>query len=439
MRTVETTFRALLTAATCLTAVTSAMAQTAPAPAAEAPPPGYWINGIHLSAVLEAGILANTSSPKLNNGHLFTDHPNQPNLNQLVLGAEKKLDPKATGFDWGFKLAVMYGSDARYTHYLGFLDQAIPKDQRNQLDVIEANGSLHIPVSFFAGGVDVKAGLYPTPLGAEVIDPTVNAFYTHSYIFNYGLPLKHTGILATIHATSMLDIWLGVDTGTNTTFGPWGDNNGAVAGIVGFGLNLMDGALTVLALTHFGPENATRALSPAGLNANSYMRFYNDIVVIWKATDKLTLTGELNWARDDFGGIVTKGTPDTANAFGIAGYASYALTDTLTLNARGEIFRDDNGFFVAGYPGNYDAVYTQKGIGAPLNTAFAVPPATYGAITLGVTYKPEMPAPITGLAIRPEIRYDQVLSGRRVFNGSPSTGFKDNGQFTIGADVILTF
>ena len=31
----------------------------------------------------------------------------------------------------------------------------------------------------------------------------------------------------------MLDIYAGIDTGTNTTFGPFGDNNDAVGGIGG--------------------------------------------------------------------------------------------------------------------------------------------------------------------------------------------------------------
>ena len=61
----------------------------------------------------------------------------------------------------------------------------------------------------------------------------------------------------------MLDIYAGIDTGTNTTFGPLGDNNGAVGGIGGFALNLMEGKLTILALTHFGPEQATRLLVAA--------------------------------------------------------------------------------------------------------------------------------------------------------------------------------
>ncbi len=449
MRTPGISFRTWLTAATCLTGLVPTLvhAQTTPAPsvttqttaapaAPAAPPPGYWIDGIHLSAEIEAGIIANPADPKLNIGQSFTDHPNQVNLNQLLIGAEKKVDPAATGFDWGFKLSLMYGSDARYTHYLGFLDQALPVDQRNQLDVVEASGTLHFPVTIFSGGLDVKGGLFATPLGAELIDPSGNPFYSHSYIFNYALPFKHTGILATAHVTGLVDLYLGVDTGTNTTFGPWGEDNDSIAGIVGFGLNMMGGNLTLLALSHMGPENSTRALSPT-FNANSYMRYYNDIVVVWKTTDKLTITGEATWARDDFGGIITKGTPAPANAFGVAGYAAYALTDTLTLNGRAEIFRDDNGFFVAGFEGNYDPVRVQQGR-TPLSTVYTPGPATYAALTLGLTYKPVMPAPITGLAIRPEIRYDQSLGGP-VFNPTGPTSFKDTAAFTFGTDVILTF
>ena len=52
---------------------------------------GLWINGIHLSAQLEAGIMGNPSGPAdgLNFGHLFTDHANQVQLNQLLLTAQQ--------------------------------------------------------------------------------------------------------------------------------------------------------------------------------------------------------------------------------------------------------------------------------------------------------------------------------------------------------------
>jgi hypothetical protein len=413
-------------------AATTETEKPAVAPAAEAPPPGYWINGIHLSAQLEAGITGNFAGPKQNFGQLFTDKPNTVLLNQILLTANKPLDPKATGFDWGFKLQGMYGSDARYTHFLGELDRVNPYD-RNQFDIVEANALLHLPV-LFEGGVDLKAGQYSTPLGFETIDPSTNPFYSHSYIFTFGLPFKHTGVLSTSHVNSMLDFYLGVDTGSNTTFGRLGDDNSAVALLTGVNLTLLDGNLTILALTHIGPENASRALSPAGFNANGYYRYFSDVVITYKATPELSLTTELNWIRDDFGatGFAT-GQPSPANGLGIAQYASYSYSETLTLNGRAELYRDDNNFFIAGFGANNGFNQFQKGFATPVTAARHA--TTYGALTLGVTYKPPgLPPAITGLMIRPEIRWDTDLGGAKAFNSN-----KDNSSFTLASDVVLTF
>jgi hypothetical protein len=76
----------------------------------------------------------------------------------------------------------------------------------------------------------LSSGQYPTPLGYETIDPSTNLFYSHSYIFNFGLPFKHTGALTVTHLNDVVDVYAGVDTGTNTTFGRLGDNNGRSAG-----------------------------------------------------------------------------------------------------------------------------------------------------------------------------------------------------------------
>ena len=135
---------------------------------------------------------------------------------------ERDTDPKATSYDFGFKLQGMYGSDARIIHTLGVFDHAIA--DRNQIDVVEANVTAHTPW-LSDGGMDFKGGIYPTPLGFEVINPSLNPFYSHSYIFNYGLPFKHLGLLATWHATPMFDFYLGIDTGTNTSIGNGGGDN----------------------------------------------------------------------------------------------------------------------------------------------------------------------------------------------------------------------
>jgi hypothetical protein len=320
------------------------------------------------------------SSTGLNFGQLFTDHANQAQLNQLLLTANKPLDPKNSDYQWGFKLQGMYGSDARYTQFLGELNNVAPGD-RYQLDVVEANVLAHLPW-LTPGGIDLKVGQYSTPLGYETIDPSSNPFYSHSYIFQFGLPFKHTGALTTTHVSPLLDVYVGVDTGTNTTFGPLGDENGAVGGIGGFGLNMMDGNLTILALSHVGPEQPTRVLSPLGVNANGEWRSYSDVDITYKATPLLTLVTEFNWVRDAYG---FQNQP--VNGFGAAQYGAYTLTDTLTLNGRVELWRDDNNFFVESFSGNNDPIRFQQGL-PTISNVYLAPggSTTYGALTVGVTY-----------------------------------------------------
>jgi Putative beta-barrel porin-2, OmpL-like. bbp2/OmpA family len=388
--------------------VVATEAKAADAAAAPAAPPefGVW-------AQLEAGITANADSPHsgVNYGHLFTDKSNQPVLNQLLLTAEKPLDTNATDWALGYRLQGMFGTDARYTHFLGELDLDIK--ERTQVDIVEAWAFVHAPV-LTDGGVDVKIGQFVTYLGAETIDPSTNAFYSKSYIFNFGIPLKHTGIMAITHVNPTLDIYTGVDTGVNTSFGD-GDENDSAAFQGGFGLNnLMDGKLTVLALTHMGPEDP---------NDNRHWRFLNDIVGTYKATDKLTFVTELNYIHEELG---------SADGYGIAQYVSYALSDELTLNGRAEVWDDEKNFFVAGFPGNRTFVQFERGL--PLDQPPLFAPSGTGAVqysefTLGVTYKPVI-AGTQLFMLRPEVRFDDALNGVKAYNGSTN-------QFTFGLDFVL--
>jgi hypothetical protein len=403
----------LLSSALSLGGIGAGVAEEA-APAAPTPAPEF-----KLSGYVEAGIVANTDSPRdrKNFGHLFTDYANRPVLNQAVLTAEKAIDP-AVDYSLGFKAQAMYGSDARITHFLGIADSS---KNRNQFDVVEANVSIHTPW-LGAGGMDIKAGLYPTLLGAEVIDPNGNAFYTHSYLFNFGLPLKHAGVLTTTHVDATLDVYAGVDTGTNTTFGRKGDNNGAIAFMGGIGLNgLFGGKTTVLAATHIGAENPR---GTPGVRANKDLRYFNDIVIATKVSDALTLTTEFNYVKDD--GFDAAG-------YGVVQYAVYALSDRIGLAARAELWRDADGFYVAKFPGNSDFADFQHGY--PFATAIGYGKATYGAITLGLAWKPVIAGSPVAFTLRPELRYDAVLSsGVRPYNNGTARG-----QFTAAIDLIAKF
>jgi hypothetical protein len=109
----------------------------------------------------------------------------------------------------------------------------------------------------------------------------------------------------------------------------------------------------------------------------------------------------------------------------------------VTLNARGEVFRDANGFFVTNFSGNLDAVALARGYAC---SCIFQPPTTYSEITLGLTYKPDVPKPLALLQIRPEVRYDRALSNNTPFGVDPATGLGTHkAQFLFGGDVVVGF
>src|SRR2546430_10580302 len=174
-----------------------------------------------ISGWIESGVTFNPDSPQDNQnfGRLFDDRANEPLLNQAVINFERVLVPQPGEFDWGFKLQFMYGSDARFIHSLGLFDRTA--HEILQPDLVEAYLNLHFPV-ITEGGLDLKLGKFITLEGAETIDPRTNVFYSHTYIFNFGIPFNHTGALATFHASKLLDLTRELLAGVNTSIA---DNN----------------------------------------------------------------------------------------------------------------------------------------------------------------------------------------------------------------------
>ncbi len=411
---------------------TAAQAQTPPAASPSEPAkPASWWDTFSIGGHVEGGVSYNTRAPSdgINFGNLFGDRADTALLNQAMLTIQRPLDPKATGFDFGFKFQGMYGTDARYTHFLGELDESI--SDIGQLDIVEANLQFHLPV-LTKGGIDLKVGQFVSLLGAEVISAPDNPLYSHSYIFYFGVPFKHTGVMTTTHVNDTLDIYAGADSGVNTSLGCCsiysGDNNTAWSFQGGIGLNgLADGALTILATTHIGAENpnTTATATACNCNPNSATRFYTDVVATWTVNDKWTLMADLNWVRDD---------AFAADGYGVAGYAMYKFNDAFKLVGRAEIWRDNNGFFVAAYPTPLDAVKTEHG--DPSATIIPGTITTYSEFTLGLNITPPLPSTrfVKALIVRPEVRFDTSLN-----NTLPFAAGTAGNQWTLGGDVIIKF
>ena len=417
-----------------------------------APPPTFangFFSGIEFHAQGDAGILGNSLNPSqglnregYNFGTLTTDHANTPQLNQILLTVSKSVDAKETGYAFGFTIQGLYGSDERFFHYIGIGDQFLGTD-RNQLGVLQAYVNGHLPL-LTAGGIDVKVGLFLSPQGYETLDPSTSPFYSHSYTYFYGDTFNHTGILTTTHVNPKLDIYAGVDTGNQTSIGYYqGDPNGKPAGFVGFGLNnLLNDKLTVLALSHIGPEQPypSPANNFGGIpNAGSAVRFYNDAVFTYKATDALVIASELNYSRDDYG--VGNGP---ATFYSAAGYLGYTFNKIFTFNARAEVARDSQNFFVLTPQQN--SGFAKSITGATQFPSALVAPngtqgTTYGEITLGFTIKPDVPKPLALVLLRPEVRFDQIIAGGPAYNNTAYRGgfSGSRNEFTFGGDVVIGF
>jgi hypothetical protein len=366
-----------------------------------------------ISGWIDSGITFNPDSPQDNQnfGRIFDDRANEPLLNQVVINFERALAPQPGEFDWGFKLQFMYGSDARFIHSLGLFDDTAATSIL-QPDLVEAYLNLHFPI-ITEGGLDLKLGKFVTLEGAETIDPRTNFFYSHTYIFNFGIPFNHTGALATWHATSHLNLVAGLTRGVNTSVD---DNNDSVAFHGGIGLDLNEGKLAISAATHIGPETP---------NNNHDQRYLNTITTTWKITDKLTSITDLSYAHD---------AGADADGYGVAQYLTYAINSWLTAGVRGEIFRDDKGFYVVSFANDHDPMRALEGEPTIDPRTLGGGKTTYGAVTVGVNIKPSMPKPIAGLTIRPELRFDRALNGTQPFNDS-----NERNQFTAGIDVIIGF
>ncbi|HZV07750.1 MAG TPA: outer membrane beta-barrel protein [Gemmataceae bacterium] len=405
----------------------------------EPPPPPTWWSTITVNGEIEAGIMGNPDSPPsgLNWGHLFTDRANEPLFNQGLLTIQRPIDSSKAQYDVGFVLQVMYGSDARSARFLGECDYCI--NSLYQVALEQAFIQAHTPW-VFPGGIDWKVGSWPGLEGIETIEADTNLFYSHSYLSNYSEPFFETGVLAISHINPTLDIYTGISSGESTTLVPYiGDNNNAPAFDGGIGLNNLGpkGSVTVLATTHIGPEDPYPFYGPP---ANSKLRYVNDLTVTWKATDKLTLQLDGNYLYDSL---------LRADAYGAAGYASYQTPwDWLKINGRAEVYRDDQGAFVAAFPGYFDYVNLLHGytVAPGILPGIVQAPTTYLELTAGLNITPTIPASIPylkGVIFRPEVRYDTSLNGTTPFDlvqTGPASGFgTKSSQVTIGGDIVLKF
>ena len=367
--------------------------------------------GINIYGFIEGGYTASASAPPGNviNGYVFNTKHERVVLDQLDLTIERTVDYAAAAqkhiVDIGGRFEAIYGWDTGLIHSNGLYDNpatlGVTKgyyksrfSPENQFDINQAYLDFALPVG---SGLRIRAGKFVTLLGEEVINPTGNALYSHSYLFGFAIPFTQTGIMGEYKLNDDFLIDAGITRGWNQSVK---DNNGD-PDFLG-GVTYTPQGSDFLKKFKF---IANASVGPQATNDNSNWWTVIDLQAYYAMSDKWNFS-----VNADYGDAPHVLAPGSAQWYGIAGYAQYILNDYVTFNGRAEWYDDNNGFTL-GAPGTLN-VYE---------------------VTVGAAIKPLASDPIgSNLVIRPEVRFD--YADKRFYDAGT-----DHYQFTFAIDAYFTF
>jgi hypothetical protein len=442
------------------TTAPTAAATTAPTAAAAPAAPSLPLNGFLTDKIPHYGDTGLTVTGYVEGSWTFSDR--EPTNNTLSdrsfdtrteslqfdavdLSVARTVDYTKKTVDIGFDVEGMYGADASFIHsngltFYGGTGGAGGKNTatssnfaatgpRNQADLVQANFTVMLP---FGHGIGIEGGKFPTLVGYEVIQGPSNPFYSHSFIFDEE-PFTNTGLLGIYNVfdpadtTKSLKVTAGFSRGWDQATE---DDNGSLDFLAQVAY-AVTGKYTVNFNVITGDETASGNEAVA-VQHNGWRTLF-DLNGTYTLSDQWTLGGNAMYAwqaqdtvQTNSVGTVTLNNPGSAQWYGIAGYAKWAINDYVALNLRAEWFNDPDGGAV-----------TQLGAAAPGDQNIS---NQFYEITLGLTYKPLADDKyFNGLAIRPEVRWD--YSNHRVFDpdgaGDPGSGHRD--QMTFAVEAYFAF
>jgi Putative beta-barrel porin-2, OmpL-like. bbp2 len=148
----------------------------------------------------------------------YDEFPNTIVLDQFALYTEKLADTVQTDhFDWGFRLASLYGQDYRYTTSHGMLSQQLlVKNAQYGYDPVMFYVDLYFPK--LGQGADLRIGRYISLPDIEAQLAPNNYSYTHSILYTYDC-YTQLGANLTVKVNDHWTVQGGISPGCDTM--PW--------------------------------------------------------------------------------------------------------------------------------------------------------------------------------------------------------------------------
>ena len=313
--------------------VAPALAQTPPATAEkkeEEKPKTYWEEH-KLFAYIENSYTFNLTGAGRGGTNELRFYDNYEGYTFNIAEFSIKKDPTEK-YWWGYGLVVTAGIDSQKNHSLGiFRDEndTFPFRNTEKFDLQEAFVMVRLPIG---SGLTVKGGKFVTLMGYEYIESPNNLNFSRGYLFEFSIPLTHTGGLMSYTFSDQLTVTAGVVLGWDNSR----DNNDALS-YTGQFLTTPMKDLTVTLNWIVGPEQNDN-------DANQ--RVVLDLVTTYTGIKNTTLGLNVDYGFEkDEAFLASLGTRQDNDArwWGVAGYAAYDFTDWFRLAFRQEFFQDQNG------------------------------------------------------------------------------------------------
>jgi hypothetical protein len=291
--------------------------------------------------------------------------PNTYGLDQLVFKLEKIPDSVQTDhWDWGFRSALLYGIDYRYTTAGGwFSDQLLKHNQLYGWDPVEEYVNVYIPG--FLGGTDIRVGRWIACPDIESQYSVDNFLGSHSILFTYDT-YTQTGIMVTqkindqimlqgvLHAGTDMAPWYSGATPTMAFGSRWvsADNNDAFYTWIN--------ALNSAQFRHFyqygqplGHDNFNYVVTTYEHRFNEAIITKTELYYMWQFNAEVGGTPSAG-PVEPYGGGGGDGKliPGRSQAYGVLNYTMFGLSDRDYFTIRNEVYRDETGFRT-GYAGTY--------------------------------------------------------------------------------------
>lgn len=269
---------------------------------------------------------SNQPASRTNSFRSFDTASNQFALNLIELVVDKS--PELTNSRTGYHIALGFGQamnavNASDPGGLGF-DQYLK----------EAYFSYVAPIG---KGLQIDAGKFVTPHGAEVIETKDNLNYSRGLLFSYAIPYFHYGLRAKYTFSDKYSLSGFLVNGWNNVI----DNNTGKAFGISFSWTPTK-KISVIQNYMAGPEQT---------NNTSNWRQLWDTVATYAPSSKLSFTLNTDYGRGDrIAGVI-----DPVFWTGAAGYVKYAVSEKYTFVTRYEYYDDHNGF-TTGIPQHFNGM-----------------------------------------------------------------------------------